>query len=175
MFLSSLPMAPKHVWLPKEGLSTTRDDFYDENGKTLLSFNYFSELENKKYFPNLSIPRLNNLGHKSHEIVRKKVRKINGKKIVLKTPTSGRKWAIRSNLWRASEKPDFVHPSNAGILKIHNVAKKFLNEVKARYERHLQKKPAEKLAITRRSLGLDECANMDWCEPLEAWSVISSA
>ena len=113
LFLSSLPMAPKHVWLPKEGLATTRDDFYDSIGKTLLSFNYFSELENKKYFPNFSIPRLNNLGHKSHEIVRKLVKKINGKKIVLKTPTSGRKWAIRSNLWRASEKPDFVPRTQA--------------------------------------------------------------
>ena len=175
LFLSSLPMCPKHVWLPKEGLSTTRDDFYDEVGKTLLSYNYFSELENRKHFPNISVPRLNNLGHKSHEIVRKKVKKVRGKKIVLKSPTGGRKWATRSNLWRASEKPDFVHPSNEGIAKIHRVAKKFLHEMKEKYERHLRKKPAEKLAITRRTLGLDEFADMDWCEPLEAWQVLSSA
>ena len=81
-----LHMAPKHVWLPKEGLNTMRDDFYDEVGKTLLSYNYHCEFVNKDLFPNLSIPRLNNLGHTSHEKVRKTVKKINGKKIVLKTP-----------------------------------------------------------------------------------------
>ena len=34
------------------------------------------------------------------------------------------------------------------LQKIHQVAKKFLLDVKARYESHLHKKPAESLAIT---------------------------
>ena len=175
LFLSSLPMCPKHIWLPKEGLATTEDNFFDEIGKTLISFNYLSEMENKKWFPNLSIPRLNNLGHKSHMVVKKLVKKVKGKKIVVKTPTNTRKWEVRTNLWRPSEKPEYIHPSNAGIAKIHAVAKKFLLGVKSKYEKHLVKKPAYSLAITRRSLGLEDCALMDWDEHCEAWSVLSSA
>ena len=117
---------------------------------------------------------MNNLGHKSHEKVRKTVKKVNGKKIVIKTPEPGRKWSVRSNLWRQSEKPNYIHPSNMGIKKIHQVAKKFLLDVKARYERHLKKRPAESLAITKRSLGLDGSVSMGWREVAEEWSVLSS-
>ena len=54
------------------------------------------------------------------------------------------------------------------------MAKKFLLEIKARYERHLKKRPAESLAITRRSLGLDDSVGMGWSEVAEEWSVLSA-
>ena len=69
--------------------------------------------------------------------------------IVYKIPRSGRKWSVRTNYWRQSKKPDYIHPSNQGIRKIHKVAKKFLLETKARYEHHL-KRPAEKVLGSRR-------------------------
>ena len=162
LILASLPMCPKMVNLPKDGLSSKTDDWVTEDAERLINWNYWVETDNKKNYPSVFVPTFLSLGHKSK------------KKVYYGRVSKNRKWSLRSNIWRKEEGPNAVHLSNKGMRLMIETARGFLTKLVRRYEEHLPT-PKEKLVITRKSLGLDFGMGICSEEACEVWQVDSSA